>query len=64
MKCPKCGDPIKVSHTYIAGKVAKTQRASCDSCRAVYCMVTFLEEVTKSGQGAYAKAQRIARKQQ
>ena len=64
MKCPKCTEKLRVSHTYTATKSVKTHRAVCDECGTVVVIVSEIRFVNPShGEGAAAEARRIEKKE-
>ena len=58
MKCPLCNADTKVRHTHIAGECKTTERV-CENGHKLTFVTTFLCEVKKRGDGAYAVAQAI-----
>lgn len=61
MECPRCGEKLKVSHTYKT-PVARTQRSECPGCLTVTASVIFIVSVNPDeGEGARALASRLNR---
>lgn len=58
MKC-SCGGTLRVTHTYPAGDLAKSQRGVCTGCRKRYTLVTVASEADRRGTGARAVAERM-----
>lgn len=58
MKCPICQAATRVRHTHIIGD-CKTVERVCQNGHKLTYVVTFLCEVRKRGDGAYALAQAI-----
>lgn len=61
MKCPNCGERLKVVHTYAAGDDCRTQRLVCLSCETVVtAAIVILNENPTRFRGAVALARKIA----
>ena len=56
MKCEVCDVKLKITHSYVAGQMAKTATAQCPKCRKKYTAITIL---VSSDKGAAAWAQRL-----
>lgn len=57
---PGCKGTLKVTHTY-SQAASKFQRAVCEICRQVHCVTSFVQPVTREGEGAANKAQSVKR---
>jgi len=55
-----CKGVLKVTHTY-SQHYSKFQRAVCELCRQVHCVTSFVQPVTREGEGAANKAQSVKR---
>lgn len=63
MKCPKCGQTMRVTHSYKAGASGSTQRLECSQakCGTVGVTQTVLVAINpKHGEGAYSAARKLA----
>ena len=61
MECPRCNQPMRVTHSYSAGRTGRTQRQVCEACGKVVTVVARIaHEDPKRGQGAAAVAKKLA----
>jgi len=58
MKCPVCGAPTRVTHTYICGSQKTIERRCTNKHRLTFVMA-YVQEAKKRGQGAAALARRL-----
>ena len=62
MKCPKCGAPLRVTHSYAVPE-GQTQRMVCDACKTICTTQKMIVAVDpRYGQGAASLAERLRRK--
>lgn len=54
MRCEDCDVRLKVTHSYQAGRMAKTATAQCPKCRKKYTAITILVS-GDTGASAWAK---------
>ena len=57
---PGCKGVLKITHTY-SQPASKFQRAVCELCRQVHCVTSFVQPVTREGEGAANKARSVQR---
>jgi hypothetical protein len=59
MNCPKCNEPMKVTHTYKVPGGA-TQRLECGQCLVIATVEAMIVALNPGyGEGAAARAQRL-----
>lgn len=54
MMCENCNVRLKITHSYVAGQMAKTATAQCPQCKKKYTAITILVS-GDTGASAWAK---------